>query len=36
MKIASQHPVVFAPEVDQFEIHSYEVRGIDVNASAGT
>ena len=35
IRIASQHPVVFAPGVDQFEIHSYEVRGIDVTASAG-
>lgn len=34
-EIASRHPAVPAPEVDQFEIHSYEVRGIDVNTSAG-
>jgi hypothetical protein len=34
--IASQHPTFIAPEVDQFEIHSYEVRGTDTNASVGT
>jgi len=34
-EIASRHPAVPAPEVDQFEIHSYEVRGIDINTSAG-
>ena len=33
--IANQYLVVPAPEVDQFEIHSYEVRGIDINAAAG-
>jgi len=35
MSIASRYPVVPAPEVDQFEIHSYEVREIGTHASAG-
>jgi hypothetical protein len=34
-EIASRYPAVPAPGVDQFEIHSYEVRGIDINTSAG-
>ena len=35
MSIASRYSVVPAPEVDQFEIHSYEVRGMDINAAVG-
>ena len=35
MRIASQYPAVPAPGVDQFAIHSFEVRGIDINAAAG-
>ena len=35
MMIASQHPVVSPPDVDQIEIHSHEVREVDTRASAG-
>jgi len=35
MSIANRYHVIPAPEVDQFEIHSYEVRGIDINAAVG-
>ncbi|KAI0304507.1 hypothetical protein B0F90DRAFT_1625955 [Multifurca ochricompacta] len=30
--IANQHPLYEAPEVDQYQIHSYEVRGLDARA----
>ena len=33
--IASQYPPVLLPEVDHFSIHSYEVRGLSINAGAG-
>lgn len=33
-QIASQYPAVPEDEVDQFEIHSLQVRGIDIGASA--
>ena len=34
-QIASQYPPVPEDEVDQFEIHSLQVRGMDIGASAG-
>jgi len=33
-QIASQYPAVPEDEVDQFEIHSLQVRGMDIGASA--
>ena len=34
-QIASKYPAVPEAETNQFAIHSYEVRGMDLNASAG-
>ncbi|KAI9458823.1 hypothetical protein F5148DRAFT_1150944 [Russula earlei] len=34
-QIAGDHPPILAPEVDDYQIHSYEVRGLVVDAETG-